>query len=174
MKAWIVRPDFAIGTSAKAGCTSLRKFFELPSNVRIRFEDVKSNLKIGIIRNPVKRFWSLYANIQERKRGHNNFYKSLEGKTPKHVLQALQQNWLHDVHYDPQYLIGLNEVDYLIRLEDCFWLPKENASNKNWDNGDLGVFNRIRSMYREDWDLWIDAEGMHDRLMREHPELFGK
>ena len=175
-KAWIPRDGFAIGTSAKCGSQSLLAFFDVSKLDRVRFEEMPKNLlKIGIIRDPVARFWSLYGNIQERKRSSKNFYAELEGKEAKEVLRALEKNWMKDIHFHPQMLIGLDRCDYVIRLEECFWLPTRNSSERRWeDKENIGVRNRVRSLYRPDWLLWEASEGKMEALLKDHPELFSR
>lgn len=159
-RAWIVRPDYAIAASAKCGSQSLLAYYNLEKFDRFAEEEVPAKLpKIGIVRNPIDRFWSLYANIQDRKRSHKNFYAQLEGKSPVEVFKALEHNWLHDIHYHPQYLIGLKSADYLIRLEDSIFLPHKNSSENSYREHIVGLENRIRSAYADDFRLWEQAMG---------------
>lgn len=179
MRAWWLDPErnIALGTSAKAGSTSLRKAVTgsnalgcAADSERIYFDAIPAGYrKIGFIRHPVDRFYSLYRNIQERKRSPRNFYAQFEGKTPWDTFDGIVQAGLdYDIHFHPQHWIGLNEVDQLIRLDDVpeWWynefgeeFPHRNASAKTSGREDERVAARVRRRYQTDLELWERAGG---------------
>lgn len=77
----------------------------LPS--KQKFKEVKADLKIVILRDPIKRFVSAYTNrVLYRK--DTGFYKH----TVDMVIEKLEQNQFDNLHFLPQtYFIG-NNLDY--------------------------------------------------------------
>ena len=129
--------------------------------------------QVGVVRHPVDRFYSLYQNIQDRRRGRNNFYAQLEGKTPTEVFEKLLEYGLdYDFHFQPQIRIGLTRPQVeLIRLEnlDSWWQENkpEGATPMlvaNRGSGlaparDPALEERIREAYADDLKLWERADG---------------
>lgn len=138
MRAWQICPKWqmAIGAAAKCGSTMLADLVQANSARRLNVPDArqgrecwsmvpKSYRKVFVVRHPVSRFLSLYANIAQRKREPMNFYKQLEGLSPWDCFDKLIQlspDLMYDVHFQPQHVAaghqpeGASEVEY-VRLE---------------------------------------------------------
>lgn len=181
MRAWQICPkwDMAFGAAAKCGSTMLARLVETNGARRLNVPDArqgrecwsvvpKSYRSVFLVRDPVARFASLYANIQQRKREPMNFYKQFEGLSPWDCFDKLLQaspDLMYDVHFQPQYLsVGILRPEY-VRLEDFeAWWPlhgpagaigpkKANASAKTVAIDDKTA-ERVREQYKQDQSLW--------------------
>ena len=182
MRAWHLIPDrkLAIGASAKCGSTALKT--ELTGDTqlgcvldghRVDFSGIPVGYhKVGIVRHPVARQRSLYANIQERERTPTNFYKQFEGKSQWDVFDGIIQAGLgYDVHFHPQWWIGLKNADELVPLEDLsnwweetfgYMLPVKNDSKGHYPE-DPETDARVLSRYQTDLRLWERANGIEQK-----------
>lgn len=188
MRAWHIMPKFgvALGAAAKCGSTMLAKMVQ--GNHRLPVADARHGrecwsliplgcYRVAIVRDPVSRFGSLYANIQQRKRSDQNFYKQLEGLSPWDCfdkLIKLSPDLTYDFHFQPQHLcLGPEgKIDRFVRLEHFTEWWKNNAPTellRSWGDK-IGKYNeskpvavdektadRVRNRYREDQALWEKA-----------------
>ena len=133
--------------------------------------------RVAIVRDPVSRFALLYANIQQRKRSDQNFYKQLEGLSPWDCFDKLIQlspDLTYDFHFQPQHLcLGPAEkIDRFVRLEHFTewgqnntptpelraWADKIGKHNESQPVViDEKTADRVRNRYREDQALWEKA-----------------
>lgn len=183
MKAWHICPkwDLALGAGAKAGSTMLAKFVQANKVARLPLADQRygrecwsmigpTMRRVAIVRHPVDRFASLYANIQQRPREPMNFYKQLEGLSPWDCFDKLIQlspDLTYDFHFQPQTLQLGPKIDLAVRLEDfSVWvaqaLPstvvqptRENTSTPV--EIDDRTAARVKNRYRDDLRLWEKA-----------------
>jgi hypothetical protein len=183
MRAWHICPKWqmAIGAAAKCGSTALAKAIEANSAHRLPVLDARhgrecwsvvppSYRKVFIIRHPVDRFASLYANIQQRKRSDQNLYKQLEGLSPWDCFDRILENWndlTYDFHFQPQSLcMGPPGGVELVRLENFekWWavnLPDARPPRKMNESSavelDDRTADRVINRYREDLEFWRRA-----------------
>ena len=126
----------ALGAAAKCGSTTLAHLVVENNAGVLVLHDARYNRKcwslvpkgyrqIGVVRHPVARFWSLYENVQSRKRSASNFYAQFEGKSPLQLLDAISADLDYDFHFQPQGRIGLNRP--------CVELVRLEALNEWWD-----------------------------------------
>jgi hypothetical protein len=129
----------------------------------------RSYRQVFIVRHPVDRFASLYANIQQRKREPANFYKQLEGLDPWSCfdqLLELSPDLDYDFHFQPQhYAVGVLEPEY-VRLEDFErWVARElpaaikpeRLNESRPVDIDEDTAARVAHRYQQDLTLWENA-----------------
>ena len=185
MQCWHIIPSWsaALGAAAKCGSTMLAKLVQ--GRHRLSVADARHGrecwsvipreyLRVAIIRHPVDRFASLYANIQQRKREPANFYKQLEGLSPWDCFGKLIQlspDLTYEFHFQPQHLcLGPAEkIDCFVRLEHFneWWAnnapePARAATPLRTNESlpveiDEKTEDRICNRYREDLALWEQA-----------------
>ena len=183
LRAWNLIPphNLALGAAAKAGTTSLTKltasflggdYREWRKERKFFGQIPKEMNKIGVIRHPVSRFYSLYANTQERPRSPNNLYAAVERRGPEALFELIVDKGVYyDVHFHPQHSVGLVEVDTLVRLESLedWWeknkqegFPPLPVSNRSSYKGLLPLPSQlvtsISKLYERDMLLWEAAE----------------
>src|SRR3990167_398564 len=185
MRSWHIVPkwDVALGAAAKCGSTMLATLVQ--GHHRIPVADARHGrecwsvipagmYRVAIVRNPVDRFASLYANIQQLKREPANFYKQLEGLSPWDCFDELIQlspDLTYEFHFQPQHLcLGPGEkIDRFVRLEHFtnLWAnnapaPARGATPLQINESmpveiDEKTEDRICNRYREDLALWENA-----------------
>jgi len=179
MRAWHLIPEkqMAIGAAAKCGSTSLRKVIQGSEELGCSIDQErvpetaipKGYTRIGIVRHPVARYYSLWNNVQERPRSRQNYYAQFEGKDPEEMLDGILRVGLdHDVHTQPQYLIGLEKATALVRLENlgAWWekvmgteFPHRNASKGlAMYNSQDSLSKRVLGVYPTDYTFWEEAD----------------
>lgn len=182
MRAWHICPkwEMAFGAAAKCGSTMLANWVAANGAHRLNVPDARHGRecwsiipedyeRVAIVRHPVDRFASLYANVQQRKRSDQNFYKQLEGKSPWDFfdrLLELSNDLLYDFHFQPQALCLGPHVDTAIRLESfAEWVnscmpdvrrPKQVNESKPVEIDDKTAA-RVLNRYRDDLALWEGA-----------------
>ena len=182
MRAWQICPTWslALGAAAKCGSTMLAAFVTANVARRLNVPDARygredwsmvprSYRQIFIVRHPVDRFASLYANIQQRKREPANFYKQLEGLSPWDCfdkLLTLSPDLNYDFHFQPQHFaVGALKPEF-VRLEDFDrWVARElpNVIQPKRTNEsrpveiDERTAARVANRYRQDLALWENA-----------------
>jgi len=183
MKAWQICPKWqmAFGAAAKCGSTMLAKFVENNRARRLNVPDARYGREcwsliprdyraIMIVRHPVERFASLYANIQQRKREPMNFYKQLEGLSPWECLDTLIQlspALDYDFHFQPQTSIVPARRTEFVRLEDFEgWVrrtlphafaPRSENRSESPVEIDSRTADRVLNRYRADFEMWQQA-----------------
>ena len=174
----------AIGCAAKCGTTSLaRMAFESRARriipigwsgmrqQRIDFSLIpKGYYKIGVVRHPLDRFYSLVMNIRERTRGKNNFYKQCEGLDVAGIWEIISKDLDYDYHFQPQYRVGIDKADVLVKLDHLneWWdsnkpkgardMPIENSSSGKGVEPQKEVMASVLKAYETDLKLWERAE----------------
>jgi hypothetical protein len=182
MRAWHVCPSLGltIGAAAKCGSSTLSALMEgkhwladqgkVADYSRVYAEQTPKHYRtVMVVRDPVARFLSLYANIQQRERSKQNFYAQFEQKEPFDVLLGLNDKGLdYDFHCQPQYRIlpAKREVEY-VRLEDlgAWWTanyPHTDQPTKENQSEPLGELDYktatlVKKLYRQDLELWEKA-----------------
>lgn len=172
----------ALGCAAKCGTNTLAKLAQINgvrkashgwSDMRQQRIDYslipKGYNVIGVVRHPTDRFYSLVQNIRERTRSESNFYRGLEGLNVSDIWRAISKDLDHDYHFQPQYRIGLEKADVLVKLEHLseWWNNNrpEGATDMPFENRSRGttieeyewVDTRLRKAYCTDFDLWESA-----------------
>lgn len=177
-------PDYGIAwvAPAKSGSSMLRQLtidnhiypdvtdLKSARHKRIGTASVPAGLwRIGVVRHPVSRFYSLWRNVQERPRSEKNFYKRFEGLSPRQMWDELKVMPFTDYHFQPQWMVGLYTADQLIRLEDFDdWfittfselVPPQhlNVSVRPYER-DPSIDEEVLEEYRQDFELWERANG---------------
>jgi hypothetical protein len=184
MRAWHICPKWrmALGAAAKCGSTMLAKFVEANGAHRLPVKDARygrecwtripsSYRAVMVVRHPVDRFMSLYANVQERKRQDQNFYKQLEGLSPSAFLDKLVKvspDLMADFHFQQQTTIEPpnRDVEH-VRLEHFDRWVAQNlpyAVRPRPANESTGGYpvseelvQRVIAYYLDDFALWEKA-----------------
>jgi hypothetical protein len=195
MRAWQICPTWslALGAAAKCGSTMLAAFVGANKARRLNVPDARygredwsvipgSYRRLLIVRHPVERFASLYANIQQRKREPANFYKQLEGLSPWDCfdkLLTLSPDLSYDFHFQPQYLVAGPREPELVRLEHFeSWVaaelpsafPPKRANESQPVEIDEKTAARVCNRYREDLNLWEKAHVVPREVLRAEGE----
>ena len=175
MRHWALMPGprIALGASKKCGSRSLLHI--AGDFKRVNFEDIPTGLiRIGIIREPVSRFISLYLHAR---RGFN-FRATIDFYKP-HLYAGVEEFWEgiaprldEDEHCLPQYKIGLLQADQIIRLDDLTeWCKNVGFVHPHLNQRPKGTARRytvdmtpeleskIRAAYAQDLSIWENANG---------------
>ena len=178
--AWLHFPtwNFVIGAHNKCGSTTLLDNFctvhQAPPRryERLRWEELPSGVRrIGVIRHPSQRFYSLYNEISNGQlgRGPGSLYQQMRGMSEWDVLAKIHELGLdYDAHFQPQSRIGLfhRGVD-LVPLPDLdgWWQKhtgrelihyRDRSQGKPWPV-DSDVERRLKELYPSDFMLWERA-----------------
>ncbi len=175
---WALFPEFelAIGAAKKCGSRTLQ---HMSKQMRCEFRDIPDEyFRVGVIRNPVDRFYSLYWHIRRglKTPRTRDYFHPYEQSTPDTLWNFISEDLHGDIHHAPQTSIGLLEADHIVRLDDLTdWiaemgLPKAATLNKGekppaastqyYRYRDPELIEKIRAAYAEDLSIWENA---HER-----------
>jgi hypothetical protein len=177
MRCWHLCPDrgIALGAAAKCGSTALTKLVKAnepnATGVRMGWSDVPQGFEtVAVVRHPIDRFASLYANIQERPRSRWNFYAQFEGLSPWYCFDKLLEvdnSLTYDFHFQAQSLCLGPRLDVVVRLEHFagWWIgrypdsvaPEQLNMTRNRVELDDRTQDRVMNRYRDDLALWERA-----------------
>jgi hypothetical protein len=177
MRAWHACPrwNIALGAAAKCGSTTLARLVADndickaadPRLVRVGRSDVPKGLEtVAVIRHPVDRFASLYANIQQRHRSRNNYYAQFEGLGPSAVLDRIIECGIENEFHTQRQCLALGEYATGVRLEAFGrWfaarfpdaVPPQHLNESRQVDIDDRTAERVLSWYARDFKLWEAA-----------------
>ena len=164
-----------MGAAKKCGSRSL---LHMSQTMRCEWVDVPEEyFSVGVIRNPVDRFYSLYWHILRgfKTPRTQEYFQRFENNTPDALWSFISEDLYGDIHYEPQAEIGMLQADLIIRLDDLTewvtemgFLTVEHLNKGEKPPASAGAFYRyrdpelvkkIRAAYAEDLDIWEKAHG---------------
>lgn len=155
IREWVIVDDTAYAAAKKCGSTSLRQYA-----IRIHHKDVPEGMyKVGIVRNPIERFYSLYRHVN-RGGGFGTYvgpyYEQMRGLTLAQFWRATSGSFEDEDHTRHQYHT-IGPADEFIRLENIEW-ERKNQTTGHVEREDW-IDKRLRFWYRRDFEIWESADG---------------